>query len=73
MTTLSPRHLNAQFRNRLRALACGHELLLDLMGFGPFAEMAMTRDGILLGRPHRSTGFDAFIGPPTRKGCADRA
>ncbi len=65
MTTLTSGRPDARFRNRLRALACGPELLIDLMGFGPFAEMAMTRDGVLLGRPHRSPGFDAFIGPPS--------
>lgn len=50
-----------QLRARLRSLSTGPELLYDLMGFGRFAEMAITRDGHVVARPHRSVGFDAFI------------
>lgn len=51
-----------RLRARLRSLAVGPELLYDLMGFGRFAEMAMTNDGAVIARPHGSAGFDAFIG-----------
>ncbi|MBL1217352.1 MAG: hypothetical protein D8M59_07635 [Planctomycetes bacterium] len=40
-------------------------LLYELMGFGHFQQVAMTRDGLLIGQPHRCSGFDAFIGSPT--------
>jgi hypothetical protein len=52
-------------RSRLRSFSPGPELLYDLMGFGPFLEMAMTRDGQLIARPRRSAGFDAFVGHPS--------
>ena len=50
-------------RRRLLAISLQTELLSELMGFGHFAEMAMTRDGLLIGRLHGEAGFDAFIGP----------
>lgn len=50
-------------RRRLLAMSLQTELLSELMGFGHFAEMAMTRDGLLIGRLHGEAGFDAFIGP----------
>ena len=52
-------------RTRLRTFATGPELLYDLMGFGSFTEMAMTRDGVLIARPRRGAGFDAVLGRPT--------
>jgi len=52
-------------RRKLRSLSATTDLLHELMGFGHFVEMAMTRDGLLVGRPHRSVGFDAFIGSVT--------
>lgn len=61
-TPLSP-PLRA-LRTRLRSFSAGPELLYDLMGFGPFVEMAMTRDGVLIARPRRSLAFDAFVGKP---------
>ena len=53
-------------RIRLRSLSTGPELLYDLMAFGPYREMAMTRDGMLVARPRRSPGFDVFVGKPSR-------
>jgi len=64
-TPQSDHHALAVLCRRVRGFAWGRDLLLDLVGGGRFAEMAMTRDGILLGRPRRSTTFDAFIGEPT--------
>jgi hypothetical protein len=44
-------------------------LLYELMGFGHFVRMAMTRDGLLIGQPRRSVGFDAFIGHVPEAAC----
>lgn len=51
-----------QLRYRLRAMSAAPCLLYDLMGFGRFIEMAMTKDGLLIARPRRSIGFDVFLG-----------
>ncbi len=54
-----------RLRRKLRSTSPTASLLYELMGFGHFVRMAMTRDGLLIGQPHRSVGFDAFIGSPT--------
>jgi hypothetical protein len=43
------------------------DLLHELMGFGHFEQMTMTRDGLLIGQPRGSVGFDAFVGSPSRQ------
>ena len=50
-------------RRRLGSMSPTPSLLFDLMGFGHFREMAMTREGWLIAWPRRSVGFDAFLGP----------
>jgi hypothetical protein len=52
----------AKFRQRLRTMSSRPELLYDLMGFGHYGEMALTRTGMLVARSRRATGFDTFIG-----------
>jgi len=52
----------SRLRYRLRVMSATTDLLYDLMGFGHFIEMAMTRDGLVIARPRRSAGFDVFIG-----------
>jgi len=52
-------------RRKLMAMSLQTELLSELMGFGHFAQIAMTRDGLLIGRLHGEAGFDVFIGPVT--------
>ena len=54
-----------RLRNKLRSLSNTTDLLHELMGFGHFEEMAMTRDGLLIGRLRRCDGFDVFIGSVT--------
>ena len=54
-----------RLRRKLRSTSPTPSLLYQLMGFGHFVRMAMTRDGLLIGQPHRCVGFDAFIGSPT--------
>ena len=63
----------SRFRSRLRSMSDRHELLADLMGFGPYTEMALTRDGTLVAKPRRTRGqgsgggeslrYDTFLGP----------
>jgi hypothetical protein len=62
-----------RLRRRLRFMTARPSLLCELMGFGHFKEMAMTRDGLLIGQPRRSVGFDAFIGKPTSETLAQTA
>lgn len=54
-----------RLHQRLRSLSTKTDLLHELVGAGHFDEMAMTRDGLLIARPRRCLGFDAFIGRPT--------
>ena len=58
-----------RLRAKLRAMTPTPNLLYELMGFGHFTRMAMTRDGLLIGQPHRSVGFDAFIGRIPASAC----
>jgi len=66
-TTATSEHRAAlsSLRRKLRSMSPTPSLLYELMGFGHFKAMAMTRDGLLVGQPHRCVGFDAFIGSPT--------
>ena len=68
--TLGDRTLvRRRLRRKLRAMTPIPNLLYELMGFGHFTRMAMTRDGLLIGQPHRSVGFDAFIGRVPESAC----
>lgn len=53
-----------RLRTRLRSMSDRRELLFDLLGFGLYVEMAVTRDGMLVARTRRTphTGFDVFLG-----------
>jgi hypothetical protein len=51
-----------RLRHRLRSMSDRPELLYDLMGFGPYRLMTITKDGILVARPRRSQGFDTLLG-----------
>ncbi len=64
MTTLTTdrQHALRRLRRRLGSMTIRPSLLYQLMGFGHFREMAMTREGWLIAWPHRSVGFDAFLG-----------
>lgn len=64
MTTLTadPQYALRRLRRRLGSMTARPSLLYQLMGFGHFREMAMTREGWLIAWPHRSVGFDAFLG-----------
>jgi hypothetical protein len=64
----------ARLARALRVLSPTTDLLHELVGIGHFDEVAMTRDDILIARPRRCAGFDAFIGKPTAaqmKRCAE--
>ena len=56
-----------QLRHKRQTVSPTANLLYELMGFGHFSEIAMTRDGLLIGQLHRESGFDAFIGSPTKQ------
>lgn len=53
-----------RLRTRLRSMSDRPELLYDVMGFGNYLEMAVTRDGTFVARTRRSphADFDVFLG-----------
>ena len=41
------------------------DLLHDVLGFGRFAEVTETSDGLFLAREHGDIGFNQFLGKPS--------
>jgi len=54
-----------ELRREIIGACAGPELLSLVMGFHRFEEVAMTRDGLLVGRRRGRSCFDRLLGPIT--------
>lgn len=53
-------------RREIVSASAGPELLSMVLGFHRFEEVALTRDGLLVGKRWGSDGFDTLLGPITQ-------
>src|SRR2546427_13092284 len=56
---------SSQLGKELFEIEPRRELLHDMCGFGPFAEVTQTGDGFFMGREKGDIGFNAFLGKPS--------
>lgn len=54
-----------ELRREIIGACAGPELLSLVLGFHGCEEVALTRDGLLVGRRYGSKAFDALLGPVT--------